>query len=309
MNRASWVFVVSVLGAAFACGPVAPPKQAAGPRVPEEANAGNAPAESASEESTSGEATAPTGEEAKGMKAKIDARIAPFRWGMTYNQALGVLDKQLDEAYAERIEKVAAGKAQVNLENERDKKKAQIRTKKVEFTGGAVSGYEVKTPGEFTYRNGEAALEATRPGSGERILFFMNDKLWKIYDMVPAVKDGELGETFDAAVGKLNAEFGEKGAPVEAKKPSASYFGTMITTPSRVVWFDGTTQIRLVDNTGRQDATVKNVALVYEDAATVQKLPTLRTNIEKKETNDSVDAAAAPTGAKDDKKKDDKKKK
>jgi hypothetical protein len=305
MNRASWVFVFSALGAVLACGPVAPPKQAAGPRVPEEANAGNAPAES-SEESSSSEAEAPKGEEAKGMKAKIDARIAPFRWGMTFNQTLAVLDKQLDEAYADKIEKVPAGKAQVSLEQERDKKKAAIRTKKVEFTGGALSGYEVKTPGEFTYRNGEAALEAPRPGAGERVLFFMNDKLWKIYDMVPVAKDGELGDSFDGAVGKLNTEFGEKGAMVEAKKPSASYYGTLITTPARVVWFDGTTQIRLVDNTGRQDSTVKNVALVYEEAATVQKLPTLRSNVEKKTTDDSVDAAAAATGApvkKDDKKK------
>ena len=42
-------------------------------------------------------------------------------------------------------------------------------------------------------------------------------------------------------------------------------------------------------------------------AATVQKLPTLRTNIEKKETNDAVDAAAAATAAPP--KKDDEKKK
>ena len=81
----------------------------------------------------------------------------------------------------------------------------------------------------------------------------------------------------------------------------------MITTPARIVWFDGTTQIRLVDNTGRQDSTVKTVALVYEEAATVQKLQTLRSNIEKKETNDTVDAAAAATAAPP--KKDDKKKK
>lgn len=309
MKRASWVYVATVLGTAVACGPIKPPGQAPGPRAAEEPNTA-ATAEPTGDD-TSGasaaEAPAPVGAEAKGLKAKIDARIAPFKWGMSSTQVFAVFDKQLDEIYAEKLEKVPNPKMVVNLETERDKKKQLMRTRKVEFTGGAVSGYEVKTPGEFTYKNNEFAIEGVRPGGGERILFFISDKLWKIYDSVPVVKGGELGETYVEATTKLNTEFAEKGQAVEAKKPSASYFGTMIATPARIVWFDGTTQIRLVDNTGRQDSTVKTVALVYEEAATVQKLPTLRTNIEKKETNDAVDAAAAATGAPP--KKDDKKKK
>lgn len=306
MKRASWVYVATVLGTAVACGPIKPPGQAPGPRATEEPNTAATAEPTADDASSVAEAPAPVGAEAKGLKAKIDARIAPFKWGMSGTQVFAVFDKQLDEMYAEKIEKVPNPKMQVNLETERDKKKQLMRSRKVEFTGGAVSGYEVKTPGEFTYKNNEYAVEGVRAGGGERILFFINDKLWKIYDSVPVAKGSELGETYAEATTKLNTEFGEKGQAVEAKKPSASYFGTMISTPARMVWFDGTTQIRLVDNTGRQDSTTKMVALVYEEAATVQKLPTLRTNIEKKETNETVDAAAAATGApakKDDKKK------
>ncbi len=314
MKRAIWVYVASLLGALVACGPIAPPSQAPTRHDPAEEAAessGGSSDTSASsgDDSSSGsgaEATAPKGEDAKGLKGKINARLAPYHWGMASNEVFSIIDKQLDELYADRIEKTYNPKVQANLEGERDKKKKEIRAQKVDFTGGAVSGYEVKAPGEFTYKNNESAVEGVRPGGGDRILFFINDKLWKIYDTIPLTKGGELGDSFQAALSKLNGEFGEKGQLVAAKTPSASYYGTLTTTPARVVWFDGTTQIRLVDNTGRQDSTGANVALVYEEAATVANLKTLRTNVEKAEDNASVDAAAAATAGPakpDDKKK------
>lgn len=227
------------------------------------------------------------------LKAKIDKRIAPFKLGMTSNEVFTTLDKAIDEEYAEKIAKAYNPKTQTQLEKEADKKKKALRAKLFEFKGGgAVSGYEVKAPGEFTYKNGESALEVPRPGGGERQLFFFNDRLWKVYDHVHlTAKDAELGETWDAATDKLGTALGDKGKKVAAKTPSPSYYGVMIQVPDHVLWSDGTIQIRLVDHTKREDMTVRTVGIAYEEIATVEKLSVYRTHIEKKASDSAVDKA------------------
>jgi hypothetical protein len=153
------------------------------------------------------------------LKEKINARIKPWKWGQTSSEVFAELDKQIDQTYAEKISKAYNPKQQAALEKDAEKKKKDLRTKLIEFKGGAgVSGYEMKAPGEFTYKNAESAIEVPRPGGGERQLFFLNDKLWKIYDHVHLTsKDAELGETWDQAVEKFTKDFGDKGKKVEKK--------------------------------------------------------------------------------------------
>lgn len=240
------------------------------------------------------------------LKPKIEKRIGPFKMGMSSTEVFALLDKEIDATYAEKISKAYNPKQQTQLEKEADKKKKALRTKLIEFKGGGgVSGYEVKAPGEFTYKNGESAIEVPRPGGGERQLFFINDRLWKIYENVQLTsKDAELGETWDSAVEKLSKDLGDKGKLVAAKLASPSYYGVLLSVPQHVLWSDGTIQIRLVDHTKREDMTVRTVGVAYEELATVEKLSTYRTNIEKKATDDSVDKAGyapAAVDAKDDK--------
>ncbi|MBI2394629.1 MAG: hypothetical protein HYV09_33985 [Deltaproteobacteria bacterium] len=227
------------------------------------------------------------------LKAKFDKKITPWKWGMSSAEVFAQLEKDIDRIYGEKVSKAYNPKMQAQLEKEADKKKKDLRTKQIEFKGGAgVSGYEIKAPGEFTYKNNESAIEVARPGGGERQLFFINDKLWKVYDHVHlTAKDAELGETWDQALGMFQKDVGEPGKKVAAKSASPSYYGVLMVVPDHVLWSDGTTQVRFIDHTKREDMTVRTVGIAYEEIAMVEKLPTYRTNIEKKATDASVDKA------------------
>jgi hypothetical protein len=241
------------------------------------------------------------------LKAKIEKRIGPFKMGMSTAEVFAALEKEIDQIAAEKVAKAYNPKMQAQYEREAEKKKKDLRTKLFEFKGGGgVSGYEVKAPGEFTYRNNEAAIEVPRPGGGERQLFFVNDRLWKVYDHVALTgKEAELGDTWDSAIAKLSADLGDKGKTVARGSTSPSYYGVMIAVPDLVLWSDGTTQIRLVDHTKREDMTVRTVGIAYEDLATVEKLPALRANVEKKAVDAAVEKAGKedPPPPKDEKKK------
>ena len=230
------------------------------------------------------------------LKEKITARIKPWKWGMSSNDVFTTLDKEIDQLYAEKIGKAYNPKQQAALEKDAERKKKDLRTKLIEFKGGGgVSGYEMKAPGEFTYKNGESAIEVARPGGGERQLFFINDKLWKVYDHVHlTAKDAELGETWDQALEKFTKDFGDKGKKVEKKAASAAYYGVQMMVPEHYLFSDGTTQVRLIDHTKREDMTNRTVGLAYEDVSMVEKLATYRTNVEKKASDALVDKAGAP---------------
>jgi hypothetical protein len=231
------------------------------------------------------------------LKPKIDKRMAPFTFGMTPEAAMKKLDEQLDELYMKKISGAYNPKAQASLEKERDKKKAAIREKLFKFTPKSGVGYEVKAPGEFTYKNEESALEVAREGGGVRHLFFIKDKgLWKIYDhWALGGKDNELGETWESALAKFEKEIlGAKGMLMPEKKPSPAYFGTIILVPQHYLWSDGKTQVRLVDHTKREDSSDKMVGIAYESVEIVGKLPELRSNVESKASDAAVDKAGAP---------------
>lgn len=229
------------------------------------------------------------------IKPKIDKRIEPYTWGMSSADVFKIIESQINEAYEKKISAAYNPKQVEQLEKQRDKAKKEAHTKLTDFKGGAgVSGYEMKAPHEFTYKNGETALEVSRPGGGERQLFFINDTLWKVYDLVPlGAKESEMGDTFEASVAKLTAEFGgDKGKSIAASKtPTESYYGTLGEYPALNLWTDGKTQVRLVDNTKREDMPQKTVGIAFEDVAMLAKLPTLRSNTEKKMTDAQVDNA------------------
>jgi hypothetical protein len=274
VKRATW-FAAATLGLSFALTSGAAPKK-------------DAPKDTAA----SAAALKPN----PALKEKIAARIKPWKWGMTSAEVFTAMDKEIDQFYAEKVSKAYNPKQQAQLEKEAENKKKALRTKQIEFKGGGgVSGYEIKAPGEFTYKNNESAIEVPRPGGGERQLFFLNDRLWKVYDHVHlTAKDAELGETWDQALEKFTKDFGDKGKKVEKKATSAAYYGVQMIVPEHYLFSDGTTQVRLIDHTKREDMTTRTVGLAYEDISMVEKLPTYRTNVEKKASDALVDKAGAP---------------
>lgn len=240
------------------------------------------------------------------IKPKLDARIAPFTWGMSSADALKQVDKMIDEEFAAKTEKAYNPKIVASLEKQKEKQKTKAHGAIVEFTGGGLSGYEIKAPHEFTYKNKESGLAVTRPGGvGDRMLFFINDRLWKVFDVVPlgikpakvdpddqSVVTFDKAQSFDDCVKQLVADFGgDGGKAIAANVMTPSFYGTLGGIPQTHVWSDGKTQVRLVDYTAREDMTSKAVGLAYEDVSMLDQLPTFRVNVEKKTTDAMVDLA------------------
>ena len=84
----------------------------------------------------------------------------------------------------------------------------------------------------------------TRQGK-KRYFFFINDRLWKMYDEVPLAESGALGKTYLDAVNTLNGKLGAQGRVQGADAAK----GINATT---VDWKDGSSHLRVVDRSGEQ---------------------------------------------------------
>lgn len=100
----------------------------------------------------------------------------------------------------------------------------------------------------------------------KRYMFFINDRLWKIYDEVPLTDGGVLGKSYVEAVNTLNAKLGAQGRVqgVDAAK------GIDATT---VDWKDSSAHLRAVDRSNEHV-----VGVVVEDQGTLGNLASLRAN-------------------------------
>ncbi len=174
----------------------------------------------------------------------------------------GVLWKDYDA----KLTHARVGPEMTAIEAEREGAKQAFARSYVEFKD-TPTGYDATgLRGEYTYKNREAIMSITREGKPKRYFFFINDRLWKIYDEVALSDGGPMGKSFLDAVNKMNAQLGAQGRiqAVDAQK------GIAATT---VDWKDGSSHLRVVDRAGEH-----LVAVAVEDNATLGNLASLRTN-------------------------------
>jgi hypothetical protein len=285
--------VVASLLALAACGPKEPPRQASGPDTPDPlgdtSQPSNGSSGSGSSSSNSGgshgsgnqgdNVLAPPGSGGGGGGGKAGKGEAPqvaslggflegLRWGMShaevtkfFTQTGGVLWKDYDE----KLAKARVGPEQNALESERERAKAAFGRSYIEF-GATPTGFDTTgIKNEYTYRNKESLMWIDRAGK-KRYFFFINDRLWKMYDEVPLADDGPMGKAYLDAVNKLNAQFGVQGR-VHGADPAKGFNST--TTD----WKDGANHLRAVDRTNDHA-----VGIAIEDGATLSNLTALRPN-------------------------------
>ncbi len=268
---------------AFACGPKEPPKQA---NIPDPVDPmTETPSSSSGGSSTAGNsgskgggdvlgAPTPAGKPAtgKGGDAPQVSSLASFaegiKWGMShadltklYTQTNGVIWKDYDE----KLAKARVGPEQTALEAEREQTKAAFSRSFIEFKD-TPTGYDTTgIRAEYTYNNKEALMWAQRAGK-KRYFFFINDRLWKMYDEIPLAEGGPLGKSYLDAVNTLNGQLNAQGR-VQGADPAK---GVNATT---VDWKDGQSHLRAVDRS--RDHVI---ALVLEDSATASNIAALRPN-------------------------------
>ncbi|MBX3202415.1 MAG: hypothetical protein KF894_30090 [Labilithrix sp.] len=275
-------FVAASLAFAFACGPREPPRQA---NIPDEVD----PMTESSSSSSSGSSSSsssnggsgdvlgsppPSGKVATGKAGEAPqvASLAAFtdglKWGMShaevtkqFTQTNGVIWKDYDE----KLAKARVGPEQTALEAEREQVKAAFGRSYIEFKD-TPTGYDTTgIRNEYTYKNKEALMWIERQGK-KRYFFFINDRLWKMYDEVPLAEGGPMGKAYLDAVNKLNAQLNAQGRVQGADAAK----GIDATT---VDWKDGTSHLRAVDR-----STDRVVGIVVEDSGTLSNIAALRPN-------------------------------
>lgn len=200
--------------------------------------------------------------------ASLAAQMDGLRWGMSHAEITkrftdngGVIWKDFDA----RLAKARVGPEMTAVEHEREQAKLAFGRSFLEFKD-TPTGYDATgIRGEYTYRNHESVMWVSRQGK-KRYFFFINDRLWKLYDEVPLAEAGPMGKSYLDAVNKLNAELGAQGRiqGVDEKK------GIKATT---VDWADSASHLRVVDRSGES-----TVAVVLEDSGTLSRLASLRAN-------------------------------
>lgn len=285
----------SLVAVLVACGPKGEPKQASSPDPIEESSdssgSSSPSSSSGSHASRSGPdlspppgAAKPTAKASKGEATAV-ASVASFqeglRWGMSHADVTkmftengGIIWKDFDE----RLAKARVGPEMTALEAEREQAKGAFARSYIEFKD-TPTGYDA-TPikGEYTYKNKESLMWVQRQGK-KRYFFFINDRLWKVYDEVPLSDSGVLGAGYADAVSAVGAQLGAEGrkqAPDAAK-------GIMAPTTD---WKDGSSHLRLVDRSSEH-----LVGLVVEDSSTLGNLAQLRSN--KAEDPTAIDPSIA----------------
>ena len=199
-------------------------------------------------------------------RAGIEIRPAGLHWGMTSDQVIRFYDRIIDRDFAPLYRKAQAGPQTRRLDAAVANAKAAFRRSKVEF-GNLPTGVD-STPlkPEYTYRNGESMMHLNRRGAGTRYFFFIQNKLWKIYDEVPLGDKRPLGPTYEEALKRLAQKYGVVGRVTQPDYAIGRNY-------MEVDWQDPKTHLRVLDRSG-----LKLVGVVYEDRATLSNLASLRTN-------------------------------
>ena len=103
-------------------------------------------------------------------------------------------------------------------------------------------------------------------GREDPFVFYIKDKLWKIYDAIPLRADGPLGDSYKVAVAKLNNLLGTPGRT----RPSDPSEGIDRPTTD---WQDAASHLRADDLSSEH-----LVGIVLEDKRTLANLASLRSN-------------------------------
>ena len=125
-------------------------------------------------------AAGPTAEQKKAMGELMGA----YTWGMSKDEIIGQLTKQIDERFAEQIKATSDVYTQDKLRKDKQKELTRVKQSIVDFDGKK-SGWDVSLiDEEFAHNTGESMLFywENEGGKNQRRFFFFHDgKLWKMF--------------------------------------------------------------------------------------------------------------------------------
>jgi hypothetical protein len=162
-------------------------------------------------------APGPTAEQKKAMAELMGA----YTWGMSKDEIVGQLTKQIDERYAEQIKATSDVFTQDKLRKEKQKELSRVKQSLIEFDGKK-SGWDVSLiDEEFAHNTGESMLVYWENEGGKnqrRFFFFFEGKLWKMFIAFDTKQLAPESRNFQFFRTMLEARYGQ--AKVEPKVAS-----------------------------------------------------------------------------------------
>jgi hypothetical protein len=145
-------------------------------------------------------------------KKALAEKFGGFKFGMTKDEVLGVLQKQINERYEEKIRGTTDIAVQDRLRKERKAELARTSSTYVAFDGKK-TGWDVSIiENEFAHNTGEAMMERWENEGGRnnrRFFFFHNQRLWKMYISLDVSMIPEDKRNFETFKGVMEGQYGK----------------------------------------------------------------------------------------------------
>lgn len=147
---------------------------------------------------------------AEAQKAVTDF-MGPYKFGMSKDEVLGVLRKQLDARYKAEMEATADVYRQDQLQTAKKLEVDRLGKSFTEFDGKK-TGWDVSiVDGEFVHNNGESLLEFWENSGGKnqrRFFFFYQGRLYKMVIALDAKQVSQEQRTFEFFTGLMEQRLG-----------------------------------------------------------------------------------------------------
>jgi hypothetical protein len=192
-------------------------------------------------------------------KKVLAENFGGFKFGMSKDDVLKVLQKQVDERFEEKIKSTEDITKKDKLRSEKKREMGDVTRSYVEFSGKNVGGWDVSiVEGEFAHKTGEAMLDRWENKDGKnqrRFFFFADGKLWKMaisLDVSILPEDKRNFETFSQV---MQGKYG----------PGSLEGGT-------ITWYSDEFEVRAVDKLKSYTALI----IAIEEPKTKKQLIALR---------------------------------
>lgn len=168
-----------------------------------------APAKTAKQKAPPPKKIPPVSAEAK---KKLAANMGPFKWGMTKDEIIAGLQKDLDARYEEKIKATSDIPMQDRLRKEKKTELARIASTYTAFEGKK-TGWDVSIiEEEFAHNTGESMLERWENQDGKnnrRFFFFHEGKLYKMFIQLDVSILPEDKRNFETFKGVMLSSYGQ----------------------------------------------------------------------------------------------------
>ncbi len=165
---------------------------------------------------------------AEQKKARAEL-MGSFSWGMSKDEVISALSKQLDERYAEKIADTTDVYKQDQLRKEKAKEIKRVKKSFVSFEGKK-TGWDVSIIDEqFAHGTDESMIEYWENQGGKnqrRFFFFADGQLYKMFIQIDTTQFPEEQQGFDFFSGLMKSKFG--GDVADAKASYEKYAADQI---------------------------------------------------------------------------------